>query len=102
MAATFPLRRFAGVTVVGNHKYSSAICVSNRRPGRCYRETRLKAFLHPGRARPFVLVTSALLGVAGWAFLALATYWPGFAPVTPPQPDVLAFAMFLFVIVAAR
>jgi diguanylate cyclase (GGDEF)-like protein len=62
----------------------------------------LKAFLHLGRARPFARVTSALLGVAGWAFLALATYWPGFAPVAPTQPDVLAFAMFLIVIVAAR
>ncbi len=62
----------------------------------------MKAFLHLGRARPFALVTSALLGVAGWALLALATYWPGFAPVAPTQPDVLAFAMFLIVIVAAR
>ena len=62
----------------------------------------MKAFLHLGRARPLALVTAALLGLAGWTFLALATYWPGFAPVPPAQPDVLAFAMFLIVIVAAR
>jgi len=62
----------------------------------------LKAFIQLGRARPLVLAVTALIGAAGWAFLALATYWRGFGPTTPAQPDVLAFAMFLIVIVAAR
>jgi hypothetical protein len=65
-------------------------------------ETRLKSFLPIGRARPVALLISALLGAAGWAFLALATYSPGFGPESPAQPDVLAFAMFLIVILAAR
>ena len=62
----------------------------------------MKAFIQLGRARPLVLAVTALIGAAGWAFLALATYWRGFGPTTPAQPDVLAFAMFLIVIVAAR
>jgi diguanylate cyclase (GGDEF)-like protein len=62
----------------------------------------LKSFLHLGRTRPLALAVSALLGAAGWAFLALATFRHGFGPQTPMQPDVLAFAMFLIVIVAAR
>jgi len=62
----------------------------------------MRTFPHIGGARPLALVAAAALGLAGWGFLAAATYWPGFGPETAAQPDVLAFAMFLFVIVAAR
>jgi diguanylate cyclase (GGDEF)-like protein len=64
--------------------------------------SRMRAFHHIAGARPLVLAVFAVLGLAGWGFLAAATYWPGFGPETPTQPDVLAFAMFLFVIVSAR
>ena len=66
------------------------------------RSPTMRGFPHITGARPLVLAVFAALGVAGWSFLALATYWPGFGPDMPAQPDVLAFAMFLFVIVAAR
>ncbi len=62
----------------------------------------MKLTLQFGRSRPLALVISALLGAVGWGFLAVATYRPGFGPETVTQPDVLAFAMFLIVIVAAR
>ena len=62
----------------------------------------MRGLPHITGARPLALAVFAALGVAGWGFLALATYWPGFGPAMPAQPDVLAFAMFLFVIVAAR
>ena len=54
------------------------------------------------RTRPAALVATVAVGLAGWAFLAAATYWPGFGPQAPPRPDVLSFALFLVVIVAAR
>ncbi|HUS68196.1 MAG TPA: sensor domain-containing diguanylate cyclase [Kofleriaceae bacterium] len=48
------------------------------------------------------LALAAAIGLCGWGFLAAATFWPGFAPAGPRQVDPLAFALFLFVIVAAR
>ena len=55
-----------------------------------------------GRVRPAALVATCAIGLAGWAFLAAASYWPGFGPETHTEPDVLSFALFLVVIVAAR
>jgi diguanylate cyclase (GGDEF)-like protein len=54
------------------------------------------------RGRSAVLVATFALGAAGWGFLALATYRPGFAPQALARPDALSFVLFLIVIVAAR
>jgi diguanylate cyclase (GGDEF)-like protein len=62
----------------------------------------VKHYLQLGRTRPVALAVSALIGLLGWGFLLAATFWPGFAPDGPRQVDPLAFALFLFVIVAAR
>jgi diguanylate cyclase (GGDEF)-like protein len=52
--------------------------------------------------RPAATLFSLGLGVLGWAVLFAASYVPGFGPESVAQPDLLAFALFLVVLVAAR
>lgn len=64
--------------------------------------TETKSAVDSGRARPAAVLVTFAVGLVGWAFLALATYWPDLAPPALARPDPLSFVVFLVVIVAAR
>jgi len=64
--------------------------------------TETKGVSEIGRVRPTAVAATLAVGLVGWGFLGLATYWPGLAPTALARPDALAFVVFLVVIVAAR
>ena len=45
----------------------------------------MKPFLQLGKTRPVAIALALAIGLCGWAFLAAATFWPGFAPAGPRQ-----------------
>ncbi len=55
-----------------------------------------------GARRSAFIAFMALLGLAGWALILSASYTPGFGPQSAARPDLVSFALFLVVIVAAR